>query len=200
MKLILKSAVPHLGEPGDVVDVKAGYARNYLIPKGLGIEATKANLKSIEHQLHKLRAQAEQKRSRAREIAAEFEDITLEFERKVVDPEEGNLYGSVTVADIGDALEERGFDIDRGEIHLEQPFREIGEYEVTMTLAHGVDGAVKVQITPEGGPIEEPPEEVAAPEVVEEVAAAAEAESEEAEPEEAEPEEAAEEESSGEEE
>lgn len=180
MKLILKSAVPHLGEPGDIVDVKKGYARNYLIPKGLGIEATTANLKSIEHQLDNLRAEAEAKRSRAREIAAKLADITLEFERRVVDPDEGNLYGSVTVADIGDALEERGFDIDRGEIHLEQPFKQIGEYEVTMTLAHGVDGSVNVSIVPEGGPVEAPPEEVAAAaEVVEDAAAAGHEEQEE---------------------
>lgn len=173
MKLILKSAVPHLGEPGDIVDVKKGYGRNYLIPKGFAIEATSAGLKSIEHQIDKLRAAAEAKRSRAREIARKLEAVTLTFERKVVDPDEGQLYGSVTVADIGDALEQGGFDIDRGEIHLEQPFKQVGEYEVTMTLAHGVEGEVKIVIVDEEGQAEAPPEEVAAdPELVEEVAAA----------------------------
>lgn len=173
MKLILKSAVAHLGEPGDIVEVKRGYARNYLVPKGLAIEATKAGLKSIEHQLGKLRAAAEAKRARAREIAKRLEAVALTFERKVVDPDTGNLYGSVTVADIGDALEEAGFEIDRGEIHLEQPFKQVGEFEVTMTLAHGVEGRVDVTIHPEGGPVEAPPEEVAAPaEVVADAAAA----------------------------
>lgn len=173
MKLILKSAVPHLGEPGDVVDVKKGYGRNYLIPKGFAIEATPAGLKSIDHQLDKLQAAAEAKRSRARGIAAKLDEIVFTFERKVVDPEEGQLYGSVSVADIGDALEEAGFEIDRGEIHLEQPFKQVGEYEITLTLAHGVDGVVKVEILDEEGQAEAPPEEVAAdPELVEEAAAA----------------------------
>ncbi len=173
MKLILKSAVAHLGEPGDIVEVKKGYGRNYLIPKGMAIEATKAGLKSIAHQLGKLQAEAETKRRRARELAKKLEGITLEFERKVVDPDEGNLYGSVTVADIGDALEAAGFEIDRGEIHLEHPFKQVGEHEVTTTLAHGVDGVIKLVIVPEGGPVEAPPAEVAAPaEVVEDAAAA----------------------------
>lgn len=173
MKLILKSAVAHLGEPGDIVSVKKGYARNYLVPKGFAIEATKANLKSIQHQLGKLRAEAEAKRARAREIAKRLGGVTLNFERKVVDADSGNLYGSVTVADVGDALEAAGFEIQRGEIHLDHPIKQVGDHQITLTLAHGVDGSVKVTIAPEGGPAEAPPEEVAADREVVESAAAA---------------------------
>ena len=162
MKLILKEAITHLGEPGDLVEVKPGYARNYLLPQGLAIQATPANIKAIEHELKKLRAFAAEKRERARAIAAKLAEVTLTMERKVADPDNGTLYGSVNVADIGDALEALGYEIPKGDIHLDHPIKQIGRYEVAISLAHGVRGAVKVNVVPEGGELPQPEHVVAA--------------------------------------
>ena len=142
MKLILRASVTHLGEPGDLVEVKKGYARNYLLPKQLAIRATEANLRAIGHEITRLRAEASEKRAQAEIIAKSLTDVSLSFERKVADVGAGTLYGSVSVADIGDELTTQGFAIQRGEIHLEQPIKHLGEYDVPLSLAHGVAAAV----------------------------------------------------------
>ena len=155
MKLILRASVTHLGEPGDLVEVKKGYARNYLLPQQLAIRATDANLRSIDHELKRLRAEAAHKRAQAEILAKSLADVVLSFVRKVADIGAGTLYGSVSVADIGDELTERGFTIQRGEIHLEQPIKHLGEYDVPLSLAHGVAAAVRVVVTSEDGPATE---------------------------------------------
>lgn len=167
MKLILRASVTHLGEPGDLVDVKKGYARNYLLPQQLAIRATQANLRSIDHELKRLRAEAAHKRAQAEVIAKSLADVVLSFVRKVADIGAGTLYGSVSVADIGDRLAERGFTIQRGEIHLEQPIKQLGEYDVSLSLAHGVAAAVHVVVTSEDGVAAEAPPVPAVAEVVE---------------------------------
>ena len=151
MKLILRASVTHLGEPGDLVEVKKGYARNYLLPKQLAIRATEANLRAIGHEITRLRAEASEKRAQAEIIAKSLTDVSLSFERKVADVGAGTLYGSVSVADIGDELTTQGFAIQRGEIHLEQPIKHLGEYDVPLSLAHGVAAAVHVIVSGEGG-------------------------------------------------
>ena len=156
MKLILRASVTHLGEPGDLVEVKKGYARNYLLPQQLAIRATGANLRSIDHQLTRLRAEAAEKRAQAEIIAKSLSGVALSFGRKVADVGAGTLYGSVSVADIDDQLTERGFTIQRGEIHLEQPIKHLGEYDVSLSLAHGVAAAVRVIVSSEDDAAVEP--------------------------------------------
>lgn len=162
-KLLLKASVAHLGEPGDIVSVKPGYARNYLLPKGYAVQATASNLKSIEHEIGRLRAVAAEKRAAAEAIAKQLAGVTLTMHRKVADPNEGSLYGSVSVQDIGEALDELGYTVDKGEIHLDHPIKNLGEYSVPVTLAHGVRGKVNVQVLGEEG-------EVAPVEIAEDVA------------------------------
>lgn len=148
MKVILNDYVPSLGGPGEEVDVAPGYARNYLIPKKLGFEATEANRKTYENNL----------KQRARKIAkilneAEAQKASLEGQPELVFTrkagEEGKLFGSVTSADIQEALKERGFDIDKKRIDLTQPIKSIGETDVTIRLHTKVTGTVKVVVQAE---------------------------------------------------
>ncbi len=169
MKLILRASVTHLGEPGDLVEVKKGYARNYLLPQQLAIRATEANLRSIDHELTRLRAEAAEKRAQAEIVAKSLAGVSLSFGRKVADVGAGTLYGSVSVADIDDRLAERGFTIQRGEIHLEQPIKHLGEYDVSLSLAHGVAAAVRVIVSSEDDAAAEPAPGDAVDEVVEPV-------------------------------
>ena len=162
MKLILKASVTHLGEPGEVVDVKKGYARNYLIPQRLAVQATSANLRAIEFDLDKLKAAAAEKKAVAQALADEMSKVALRFERKVADATTGSLYGSVSVLDLADGLTAAGFEVDRGEIHLEHPVKKLGNYEVAVTLAHGVQAHVKFQILGEEGEEAPVPVEIAA--------------------------------------
>jgi len=162
MKLILKASVTHLGEPGEVVDVKKGYARNYLIPQRLAVQATSANLRAIEFDLDKLKAAAAEKKAVAQALADELSQVALRFERKVADASAGSLYGSVSVIDLADGLTAAGFEVDRGEIHLEHPAKKLGNYEVAVTLAHGVQAHVKFKIVGEEGEEAAVPIEVAA--------------------------------------
>lgn len=144
MKLILRINVTNLGEPGDVVDVAKGYGRNYLLPKGFAVEASAASLLSIEHEIAKLRAESNEMRQAAEAVAAQLASVTLMMSRKVADSETEILYGSVSVADIADGLAEQGIDVEKGNVHLEHPLKQLGEYEVPIALAHGVMGTVKV--------------------------------------------------------
>lgn len=164
MKLILRTSVTHLGEPGDMVEVKRGYARNYLLPKGMAIEATESNLRAIGSELDKLRAAAAEKREQARMVAEKLRQLTLTMERKVADLETGSLYGSVSVHDIGDGLAAHGHEVNRGEIHLDHPIKNLGDYEVSISLAHGVKGAVNVTVVGEEGETMADAADLAAPE------------------------------------
>ncbi len=176
MKLILKQSVTHLGEPGDLVEVKRGYARNYLLPRGLAIQATDSNLRAIGHEIDTLRAFASEKREQARLVAEKLTAVTLTMGRKVSDPDNGTLYGSVSVTDIGDALAQEGYEVERGNIHLEHPIKQLGSYEVALSLAHGVKGSVAVTVRSEGGEVEAMQAEQAAHEQAEEAALRARAE------------------------
>ena len=154
MKLILKQNVTHLGEPGDVVEVADGYGRNYLLPKDLAVVATPASLRLIEQQMTKLTAKSEEMRLAAEAIAEQIGALRLTMERKAA--EEDTLYGSVSVADVAEALDERGFEVEKGNIHLEHPIKKVGEFEIPIALAHGVTGTVKVVVVPEADGAEEP--------------------------------------------
>lgn len=128
MEIILLEKINRLGGMGDTVKVKDGFARNYLIPQGKALRATKANLALFEAQRAEISARNAARKSEAEKIAAKLKDVKIELVRAASD--EGKLYGSITVRDIGQALEEKGFDVPRQNILLDVTIRTIGQYEV----------------------------------------------------------------------
>src|ERR1044071_7492237 len=124
MEIILRQAVENLGAPGDVVKVKAGYARNYLLPHGLAYEATPGNLKRIQQERERLEAAENARRSAAQMLAEKVEQVSLTFSARVGD--EGKLFGSVTTADIAQQLESQGVHVEKRQIDLHEPIKALG--------------------------------------------------------------------------
>lgn len=147
MKLILQRQVDNLGDPGDVVTVKPGYGRNYLIPKGMAVPATDANIRMVMAQKARLEEEAAAEREALAEIAGEFEGVTLNIARKVAEGD--RLYGSVTAADISEALKLQGHAVTQDQVLLEKPIKELGINEVAVSLGHGVETEVKVWVVKE---------------------------------------------------
>jgi large subunit ribosomal protein L9 len=146
MKVILKQNVPSLGKAGMVVKVNDGYARNFLIPKGLAVEANEKNIKVFEHERKSLMEKLAKQKKDAQAMAEVLSGLTITFSRKVGD--QGKLFGSVTVRDIESALKEKGFDIDRKMIvHAQgEHIKDLGEHKVRIKLAQGVEAEIKVKI------------------------------------------------------
>ncbi|MFQ6101496.1 MAG: 50S ribosomal protein L9 [Anaerolineae bacterium] len=154
MRIILTRDVPNLGQAGDVKHVAAGYARNYLIPKGLAIKATSGALKEFEHRRAAGARREERLAARAEALAGRISDLILTFEARA--GEKGRLYGSITTADIAQALErETGEKFDRRKHILSEPIRQVGEHVVSVRLAADVVAEVKVVVRPEGGELAE---------------------------------------------
>ncbi len=150
MKIILKQDVPNVGQAGDVEEVADGYARNYLIPQGMAVKATAGALKDFEHRKKVQAGKHERMKRRAEALARRLTAQTLTFEVKT--GETGQLYGSITNADIAEALEEAvGEEIDRRNIPLPEPIRTVGEHFVPVQLMEDVEPQVKVVIKPESG-------------------------------------------------
>ncbi|GBE14465.1 MAG TPA: 50S ribosomal protein L9 [Proteobacteria bacterium] len=147
MKIILLEDVSSLGKMGDTVEVRQGYARNYLFPRELAVQATSRNIKSQEHQLHALRRKVEKTRIDAQSFAEKLSEVSLTLTRKAGDG--GRLFGSVTNMDIGEALAAEGIDIDRRNILLEDNIKELGEFEVPIKLHQDVSATVKVAVVEE---------------------------------------------------
>lgn len=147
MELLLKEDVENLGVRGDLVKVRPGYGRNYLLPRGLAIQATPGNVKQIELQRKALLKKEAVERDTATQQADLLKDVTLEFARKV--GEHGILYGSVTSMDIAEAFAEKGFEIDRRRVLLKDPIKEPGEYEVPVKLHREVTTNIKVVVRSE---------------------------------------------------
>jgi large subunit ribosomal protein L9 len=147
MELLLKEDVENLGVRGDLVQVRPGYGRNYLLPRGLAIQATPGNKKQIEMQRAALLKKEATERGTAEQQADLLKDLTLEFARKV--GEHGILYGSVTSMDIAEAIAEKGFEIDRRRVLLKDPIKEPGEYEVPVKLHREVTTNIKVVVKSE---------------------------------------------------
>ena len=146
-ELILRDDVENLGSAGDVVDVKPGYARNYLLPQGLALRATEGNLKRMkEERRHKERA-VEREREQAEELAAELEGRSITFHVQAA--EEGKLFGSVTAQDIENRLAEEGLTVDRRRIGLEEPIKELGVYNLEVDLYEDVAPVLKVWVVAE---------------------------------------------------
>ena len=145
MEVILKEDVNKLGHRGDVVKVADGYGRNYLLPGKLAIEATAANRVVIEQMKASAVRKTAKEKIAAEQQATELSAVELSFERKV--GENDQLFGSVTSSDIAQALEGKGYTIDRRKISLEEPLRSLGEYHVPVKLHRDVTAHVKVTVT-----------------------------------------------------
>jgi large subunit ribosomal protein L9 len=149
--VLLREDIETLGGRGEIVKVKAGYARNYLLPQGLASLATKGNIKQIENEREALLKKAAQEKSTAEAQASQMGDISLTFTRKV--GETGHLFGSVTSMDITEALKEKGYEIDRRQVNLKDVIKETGEFTVPVKLHREVTIDVPVKVTDEEGNI-----------------------------------------------
>jgi large subunit ribosomal protein L9 len=144
MEVILRQAVDNLGHPGDIVNVSAGFARNYLLPRGFAYEATAGNKKRMEQERERLEAAENSRRQAAEEIAKQLEPVSLTFSARV--GEEGKLFGSVTTADIAHQLEAQGFKIEKRQIDLHEPIKALGVYRVPIRLHADVKPEIKVWV------------------------------------------------------
>jgi large subunit ribosomal protein L9 len=151
MKLILKETVPNLGEAGEVVQVKPGYGRNYLIPQGLAYVASDANLRRIEEERARASERARRDLLEAGRRAAQIENLALVFSERAAD--DGKLFGSVSLADIADRANESGldFELDRKSILLDEPIKALGSYQVPVRLHAEVEVTVAVEVQREEG-------------------------------------------------
>jgi large subunit ribosomal protein L9 len=147
VKIILTSTVPSLGTPGMVVEVARGYARNFLIPQGKAMEANPGNLTRFEARRSKYEQQMDREKEAAQSLADRLGEVTLTIAQRVGESE--RLYGSVTNAVIAQALEEKGFAIDRKQLELEEPIKKLGTYQVSVRLAPEVTAQVQVEVVPE---------------------------------------------------
>jgi large subunit ribosomal protein L9 len=147
MKLILREDVYNLGKGGDLVEVKPGYGRNFLIPGGLAVLANPKNIREVEHQKAVAAAKAAKLKASAEAIAKRLSDTPVSLRRKV--GEQDKLYGSVTAMDVAEALAARGLDIDRRTIDLSEPIKTLGDFEVSVKLHSDVVGKVKVKVEAE---------------------------------------------------
>jgi large subunit ribosomal protein L9 len=147
-KILLREDVDDLGARGEIVRVRAGYARNYLLPRKLAVEATNSNVKQIEQERAALLKKEATERTHAEGQAAQLGALTLEFKRK--SGEQGALYGSVTSMDIAEALKERGYEIDRHRLHLREPIKRLGDVAVPLRLHREVTVELRVKVSAEG--------------------------------------------------
>ena len=147
MEVILKEDVAKLGSRGDVVKVAEGYGRNYLLARKLAMEATRANRAVIEQMKAAALRRSIRDKADAEALAAQMKELTLTFHRKVGEQE--HLFGSVTSGDVAEALEAKGFSVDRRKVHLEEPIKALGEFQVSVRLHKEVTASVKVAVEKE---------------------------------------------------
>jgi large subunit ribosomal protein L9 len=147
MEVILKEDVANLGKIGDVVRVRDGYARNYLLPRGLVLVANKTNLKTFEHQKKIVADQKQKILRQAQTVSNQLATVAVVIPMKV--GEEGRLFGSVTTMQIEKALKTKGVNVERRKIHLNEPIKTVGDYEVPIRLSADVTMPLKVSVVPE---------------------------------------------------
>lgn len=149
VQLVLLEDVSNLGQTGDLVKVRPGYARNFLLPRGMAALATRRNIKQIEHEKQLAMARAAKLREEASGLAEALAEVTLQIVKQA--GEEGKLYGSVTAAEIADALHDKGYAVDRKKIQMpDQPIKELGAYELQAKLAPSVTATFKVEVVAQG--------------------------------------------------
>lgn len=148
MDVLLQEDVENLGHRGQVVRVRAGYGRNYLLPQKLAIEASAGNRRMIEEQQRVLAKREQREKQSAQGEATKLDGLELRFERRV--GEHGILYGSVTALDVAEELKKRGYDIERRRIGLRDHIKEVGDYDVTIKLHRDVTPTIKIRVRKEG--------------------------------------------------
>jgi large subunit ribosomal protein L9 len=153
MEVILREDVTGLGIIGEVVKVKPGYARNYLLPRGLAVAADRRNLKQLEHHRRIIDAKKLRERGTVERIVAAMDGLVLETEQRA--GRKGKLFGSVTNMEIKRLLDEKEFAIDRRRIELKEPIREIGEHEVLVRVGQELTAKIKIVVKPIGGELED---------------------------------------------
>ena len=141
MQVILTQDVDNLGKAGELVSVRPGYGRNYLVPRGFAVTATVSNKNRLDHEKAVIEKKVAKERANANEIATRINGMTLQFERQVGEDEK--LFGSVTSRDIQEQLKRAGVDIDHRWIQLDQSVKALGKYEVPVRLAAGVIATLK---------------------------------------------------------
>jgi len=144
MQVILRDDMDNLGKSGEVVNVKPGYARNYLLPRGLAIKATAGDITRVEHEKRVIAARTAKLAKEAQAEADKLSQVSVSIARAVGD--EDKLFGSVTSRDIAEALREKGVTVDSKKIHLDEPLKALGDFDVAVKLGRGVSASIKVTI------------------------------------------------------
>ncbi len=147
MQIILREDVTNLGRPGDVVKVRDGYARNFLLPRNLAVEANPKNLRAFEHQKRLALMRREAKKGEALKMKERLEALRITISARA--GEEGKLFGSVTNIDVERALREQGLDIERRKVILPEPIKQLGDYTVAVKLDPEVDASLKISVNAE---------------------------------------------------
>jgi len=147
VKVILREAVRGLGDAGELVGVKVGYARNYLLPQGKALLATESKVNELEHHKRVVTEKAARELTNLKALRDRLESVSLEVTARV--GEEGKLFGSITTAHIAELLAEKGYTVDRRKIHLSEPLREIGDHIVPIRLQGDLTAEVALKISAE---------------------------------------------------
>lgn len=145
IQVILQQDVPTLGKTGELVKVRPGYARNYLLPNSLAAPATSTNVNRLAHEKKAAEARNAKAKAEAQEVAKKIGAVSLTLVRKA--GEEGKLYGAVTSKEIETALREQGVEVDRRKIQLAEPIKQLGDYELAIKLGYDVTATIKVAVT-----------------------------------------------------
>jgi large subunit ribosomal protein L9 len=154
MKIILKQDVENVGRKGDIVNVSAGFGRNYLIPKKLALEVTPSNLKMVEIERQALKKKVEKERLSYQDVIHRLNEMTLTFTRK--SGEKDMIFGSVSAADVKEALDKLGFDIEKKKISLDEPIKRLGNYTVPVRVFHDDKASLRVEVRKEDETAAEP--------------------------------------------
>lgn len=147
VELILREDVEDLGTAGEVVDVKPGYARNYLLPQGLAYRATEGNLRRLQEERSREERAAQRVRDKAAELSSRLDGQSVSFSVRA--GEDGQLFGSVTASDVAERLQEKGLDVERQSVELEEPIKQLGVYTVPIDLHAEVRPEIKVWVVSE---------------------------------------------------
>jgi large subunit ribosomal protein L9 len=147
MKVVLKDDIMNIGKMGQIIDVADGYARNYLVPRGLAIEANTKNIKSLEHEKRIIKEKAKKIRNSAEDLSHKISTMTLVIKSKSGD--DGKLFGSVTTMDIAKLLQNEGVEIDKKRISLDEPIKRLGSYTVNVKLHSEISTQLNVQVVEE---------------------------------------------------
>lgn len=147
MKIFLREDVKNLGKMGDVVNVAEGYARNYLIPKKLAVEANVKNVKEFEHQKKMIKERADKAKTASQDLADKLSAVTVTIAAKA--GEEGKLFGSVTTMDVAEALKAQGYEVDKKKIVIDEPIKRLGSYSADVKVHSDITAKIKIEVTAE---------------------------------------------------